>query len=104
MPRLPSEILGLRKQGISDEECLDFDLAFVYFDGWIEAKQNERIRRKPDKDDGKVAYPKYESLDAILALYDTKVMPGQMVAEIDSTRREVDALIDEIVTSSEPMF
>jgi hypothetical protein len=104
MPRLPSEVLRLRDGGYSDDECLDFDLSFQWFAGWVEGKQNERVRRKPEKDDGKVAYPKYESLQAILDLYDTGVTPGEMATEISATRHELDALIDDIVTGSDPTF
>ena len=104
MPRRPSELLELHDAGWDAEARLDFDLGFLWFDSWIAAKRNEQVYRKPDKNDGKVGYPKYESLNQIFALYDRSATPGDMIAHQQETRREIDDLLTAIIEDTEPTF
>lgn len=105
MPRRPSEVLQLGKRGISDEACLDFDLALVWFDGWVREKQGEQVWGAPDDTHrGQVQRPKYQSLDQILELYAMEADPDARFSHegdlMDST--EIASIIASI--ASEPSF
>lgn len=79
--------MKLKQAGWSDEACLDFDLAFVWFDGWVQSKRDAVDWVSPDeRHKGKVPRPRYGSVDEILDLYVREVDPDARLerrAELD---------------------